>query len=215
MKKLFMYKQIKKMFIFFVLLAIVISSEVSSQVSITGPGCVTPGTTYQYMIGGSLDSAVARQVCVTGGVIGDSASSCQSGFGFSLVKIIWSTGSTSGVINITSSEGNGFLNVVVTPTLQGGMIESTTQTIDHDSIPLTLTCQSASGGSCSPVYGYQWQQSSDQASWVDVTGASGSNLIFLGAINQTIFYRRKVIETNSSSIGYSTVATVFVNPKAN
>lgn len=187
-----------------------------SQVSIIGPVCVVPGTSYEYTISGTWDSTAAMQVCVSGGTILDTSASggCTvNGAPLAAVVIAWNDGGPGGSLTVTTSQGNASLNVAITSPLLPGMIDSAviSQTVDTLSIPLTITCLPDTGGSCSPVYVYQWQQSDNAVDWVDMAGDSSQNLGFTSPMSQTTYFRRKVTETGSGSIGYSTVAVVFVN----
>jgi len=185
-----------------------------AQVSIKGPGCVIPGIIYHYRIKGSWDSNSTMQVCVTGGVIRNKDSStmtCTASGGFPLdgVIVIWSG---SGTIGVTSTKGNASFAVASTAVLHAGTIvaSSRTQMIARKAVPAVIRCNPDTGGSCSPHYSYQWQQSLDRVSWVDILGAAGPTLSIAAPLTVTQFYRRKVTETNSGTIAYSDVASVFV-----
>jgi hypothetical protein len=87
------------------------------------------------------------------------------------------------------------------------------QIIAYDTLPQTIRCSTAQGGNCQPGYQYQWQESDNQLNWADIPGAGSQNLTFQAPLVQTKFYRRRVTETGSGSIGYSDVADVFVDPE--
>jgi len=185
-----------------------------AQVSLTGPACVFPGVVYEYRIKGNWDSTSTMQVCVSGGLLrnGDgSGQGCTAPGGkpMDVVQIVWNG---SGTIKMTSSKGNVAYAVNATSAFRPGTIvaASQTQTIPRRGIPATISCNPDSGGSCQPRYSYQWQQSMDRVSWVDVPGATGAALHFAGPSSKSLFYRRKVMETASGNTGYSDVASVFV-----
>jgi len=185
-----------------------------AQVSLTGSPCVIPGVVYQYNIKGNWDSATTMQVCVTGGTLhmnGAAAQACTvpGGLRLDAVQVAWNG---SGTIKVTSSKGNASLTVTATSALQPGSIVTAaqTQTIPRKSVPLTINCNTDTGGACQPHYNYQWQQSLDRVAWVDVPGATGASLKFSAALTNSLFYRRKVTETASGTIGYSDVASVYV-----
>lgn len=188
-----------------------------SQVTISGPTCVVAGTVYQYTITGSWDTASTMQVCVSSGKIADSSASnnCTvTGAPLATVLVVWNdSASGTGTISLTSSIGNATLTVNLTDVLSPGSLDSAsqTQTVAQDSLPASLNCSIAAGGSCSPSYNYQWQLSSDAVSWTNVNDATAQNFAFTAAITQTTFFRRKVTETSSGTIGYSPVATVTLN----
>jgi len=188
----------------------------NAQLQISGQTCVSPGIIYQYVISGSFDS-LSSKLCVTAGMILDSLTGsiqCKtSGFSSKAILIVWNDStSDEGSISLTSPAGNVSLNVHFAAELQPGSIDSTskTQFITTNQIPAPILCGSDSGGACSPTYYCQWQQSSDMVSWSDVPSANAQSLSFTMAMSQTTYYRRKVVERNSGTIGYSDVATVFV-----
>ena len=206
------------------LLVLIISLSVPGllpgQVTITGPTCVATGTVYQYNIQGPWDSTSTMQVCITGGTIADSSitghCTAASGAPLAAVRVSWDDLS-GGSLSLTSSKGNASLQVNVTSALQPGMIDSTAliQEVDSGHIPQTILCSPASGGDCSPEYDYQWQQSSDAVSWSDIPGATAGNLEFSTGIAQGGFYRRKLTERISGTIGYTEPATISIKIKVN
>jgi hypothetical protein len=186
---------------------------------ITGPACVVPGIVYQYHISGNWDSVSTMQVCITGGVIADSAAltNCTAmDAPLAAVLVTWKD-SVAGSIALTSSLGSSTLNVSVTSALRPGSIApaSEVQSVGYDSVPATIYCSVDTGGSCSPSYRYQWLQSTDQLKWTDVEGpgATAQDLSFTEPLTETRYYRRRVTETVSGVIGYSGIATVNVDPQ--
>ncbi len=185
-----------------------------AQVSLTGSPCVIPGVVYQYNIKGNWDSVTTMQVCVTGGTIrmnGGSGQTCTTPGGVRLdaVQVAWNG---SGTLKVTSSKGTASLTVTATSALRPGSIVTATQTqtIPRNGVPLTISCNADTGGACQPHYNYQWQQSLDRVTWVDVPGATGTSLKFSAALKNSLFYRRRVTETASGTIDYSDVASVYV-----
>jgi hypothetical protein len=184
-----------------------------SQVRIKGPDCVKAGTVYQYGIEGSWDSASTMQLCVTGGALADSGANCTTGGTLrATVMISWDSAASSGSLSLSSSKGNATLQVSITRALRPGEMDSTNlfQLIDSGAVPHDIVCPAATGGSCSPLYSYQWQRSPDAIEWTDVPGAGGESLSFQGPPEQTAFYRRKVKETGSGAIGYTEPATIVI-----
>lgn len=184
-----------------------------SQPTVSGASCVMPGVVYQYNISGNWNSTSTMQVCLSGGAMLNSSNSCTPNAApVSFIQIIWNN-SSSGSIQISSSSGNAKMNVTIASVLNGGAISSVgaSQVIGYDSVPNIINCTSSSGGTCSPVYNYQWQQSYNILSWIDVKGATGQNLILSSTLKQTTFFRRKVTEVSSSSIAYSDIALVDVH----
>lgn len=202
-----------KQFLAGLILCFALNFSATAQVSVSGPTCVVPGIVYQYNIKTGGDSSTVIKVCLAGGIASDSAgSTCISRKGpFTIITVKWlKPGAAS--LSVTSSKGNSTNNISVTSQLCAGSINSTVQfqTIKFDSIPQTISCSVDTGGSCSPSYTYQWQQSFDMLGWTNLSGANAQNLTITTGLKQTTFYRRKVMETTSGSISYSNVATIDV-----
>jgi hypothetical protein len=187
-----------------------------SQLVISGQTCIIPNTVYQYVITGSQDSASSVQVCLSNGRLADSStgSNCVVlSHGVNEALVMWNDSAfNNGSLAVTSSGGNASLNVHFAQELLPGSIDSAVkvQMLNYNTKPSEITCGYDSGGSCSPLYTYQWQSSSNMIVWTDMPGAVNSNLVIDSSLTQSVFYRRKVTETVSGSIGYSDAATVFV-----
>jgi hypothetical protein len=190
-----------------------------AQPAINGPVCVLPGVTYQYSFSntGSLSGATDMRVCITGGSIVSRdqvrISDCvESEIAVANVLVMWND-TTTGSVTVTAATGSSTLSVNLTSILQPGILDSATKNqslADTVTAPATIICSAAIGGSCSPSYSYQWQRSSDMLVWTNVGGATGQNLSFDTAATHTIYYRRKIVENNSGTIGYSEIATINV-----
>ena len=198
-------------FIFSVIL-LSTSNKLFSQVTLTGPDCVTTNTVYLYTINGNFDSSHTWTICVTGGSIDGIDSSCEQGKWDPFVKISWN-GDSVGSLQLTSDSGNASLHVAITTQLTGGAIDSVVviQVVDSVTTPNTILCSVASGGGCAPSYLYQWQQSADNLTWVDLPDATSRNLEFSTAIQQSAYYRRRAKTPTSDAIAYSSVAAIFIN----
>jgi hypothetical protein len=200
---------------FLAILVLMAAMRGFSQVTITGPTCVIPGVVYQYKIQGNWSANSNMQVCLSNGVIADSVGknncSPQSGAPLSAVLVIWNQ-SSSGSIQLKSTLGSTSISVNITSVLSPGYIDTSLsrQAIGTHSIPSLIKCSVATGGSCNPVYNYQWQQSLDMVNWSDIKGATDQNLVFASLIPQSTFFRRKTTETVSGTIAYSNSAMVDV-----
>ncbi len=194
-----------------------ISSALSAQPQINGASCVLPATVYDYFISGNPDSVSQISICIQGGKFTDTRTACRTIQPHSSVKITWDEDAGNASISISYSGGENSLQIHITRSLSpGNIIDSIKrQMLDYNSIPAVIICSPATGGSCSPAYSYQWQQSSNALNWSNIAGAVGQNLPSQGALIQTVFYRRKITESVSGSITYSDVATVFVNAQNN
>jgi RHS repeat-associated protein len=73
--------------------------------------------------------------------------------------------------------------------LQSGTIPSSISAIYYNTSPGTLSGTVATGGN--GVFSYQWQQSSDNNSWISITGATGQNYT-PGNLTATTYFRRSV-----------------------
>ena len=193
-----------------------------AQVSVTGPTCVVAGSTYNYNVTGTYNGANTMQWCITGsgGTIlqayGNNitgTSTCKSGNYVGSIVVKW-TGAGTGSISLSCSPTSpSTLSITVKAVLSPGSISTNkTQTINYNTIPAAISCAVAANGACTPSYSYQWQQSSDNVNWADISGSTAQNLSFTNALLATTYYRRKVTETTTNTIDYSDVATVFVNP---
>jgi hypothetical protein len=201
------------------LVSILFLARGNAQISISGSTCVVPGTIYQYVIDGNFDSGSSAQICITAGSILDSANGSveclPSGKPINRVLVKWNdSAAVNGALNLTSSAGKASIRVQFTRALQPGLVDSSSklQIIGLHEVPLPITCYPDSGGSCSPSYSHQWQQSQDRVNWSDISLARGQTLTIESPLTQSTYYRRKVTETVSGSIGYSDVASVFVMP---
>jgi hypothetical protein len=190
-----------------------------AQPGINGPICVLPGVTYQYSFSntGSLGSTANMRVCITGGSIVSRdqirISDCiESEIAVANVLVMWDD-TTTGAVRLAAATGNSTLTVNLTSILQPGILDSTTKNqsfTDTVTVPATIICSAAVGGSCSATYSYQWQRSSDILVWTDVEGATAQNLSFDAATTHTVYYRRKTVENNSGTIGYSDIANINI-----
>jgi len=169
------------------------------------------------MVGGSFNSSWAIKWCVSGGgTINSIHNGCQSGTGYAVyvVSITWDASPASHYISLTYNGNSTSLTVTNASTLVAGTISNTSQSINYNSVPATLSCSAASGGSCGAyTIAYQWQQSDDNVNWNDISGATSQNFS-PGTLVQTTYYRRSAVsQTNTAA--YSNTATIIVYPQLN
>mgnify|MGYP001548070921 FL=1 len=147
--------------------------------SISGTTCVANMTQYRYMAGiisGSLTWTVS------GGYI-SSVSGSQGAFEGSItgnpqgaVYVTWTSAAQVHWVRVASSSGTPTLNIVITSSLTPGTITSgKTQTINYNTAPAAINCSAATGGTCTPTYNYQWQNSTDNVNYTNITNATGQN----------------------------------------
>lgn len=197
-----------------VLMAFFSCTLVFGQVNITGAKCVLTTLVYQYDIKGDWRENDKISICVDGGVFTESGTACIEKQTVSFVRVQWSEGKTTGKITVSSGTGTANISVNITPPFNPGFIETTDkQTIAYNKLSPSLSCTQASGGNCSPSFSYQWEQSLNRLQWTTISGATGRNLSFDTPLKQTTFFRRKVFESKSQTIGYTNAITVFVTPE--
>jgi hypothetical protein len=198
-----------------VLLSVFLSSVVLGQVSISGAKCAMTALIYQYDIKGEWKEGDHINICVDGGVLAETNTTCVEKQAVSFVRVQWREGVTTGKITVRSQAGAADISVTIAPPLNSGFIQTADkQLLSPDKIPVSLSCYQASGGNCSPSFWYQWEESPDKLHWKEITGANGADLSFAAPLKQTTFFRRKVFERTSQTIGYTNELTVFVIPQA-
>lgn len=196
----------------FLLALFFVAGKSTAQINITGPVCAVPNITYQYIIKGDWTDSLAVQACLTGGKF-STGETCLSGAGnkMSVLSVIWSDTSFMKIV-ITSSNGNSTLVIKPTTNLYGGMINENdnVQVYDSTAKGYNFHCEYPSGGSCNPVYTYQWQKSENAVNWVDIKGAAAKDLFFTDKILVNTYFRRVTLEKNSSSVAYSNQGLLVV-----
>ncbi len=141
---------------------------------------------------------------------------CYSGRPLPFIRVRWNENNRSGKISVRSATANTELTVSITPLLKQGELEPSTsfQVIEYNTIPAIIRCSKASGGNCSPVYTYQWEQSANSVSWTEVSRATTPDLNFSAPLKESRYYRRRVIETGSQTRAYSAVVSIIVKEPA-
>ena len=193
------------------LIALVVSFPASAQVSISGTTCANSGTQYTYTIAGNWNSSTFMSWSITGA---GTFSGSSSGTPCPQVHVTW-TG--SGTLHVTCSNpsGSASLSVSISSSVTGGTVSPSSQTINYNTTPGSISCTASMGGSCSPSYSYQWQSSVDNVNYSNIaSGGTGQNYS-PGQLTQTTYFRRFVTETVGGTTAYSTVSTVLVNPPLN
>ncbi len=191
-----------------------------AQVTITSSSnCGVSGSSATYNASGANFTNVSNmQWCVTGGTILQAygtgitgTGSCRTGTNVYQLVVQWGSAGT-GLLTLNTTVGNASFSVTIAAALNGGTISNPSQTIGYYNAPGVINCPLATGGHCTPTYQYQWQISTDNSTWSDIGGATTQNLTYSTLLIQTSYFRRKVTVTNNATIGYSTTATVTVNP---
>jgi hypothetical protein len=189
-------------------------SIVFGQVDITGPKCVLTTLVYQYDINGNWKENDKVSVCVEGGMLMETGTACVEKQTLSLVKVQWGEGRSTGKISVTSASGTASISVNIASSFNPGFIQNTDKQIfSYNRVLFSLSCGPASGGNCSPSYTYQWELSEDNLRWTEIAGATQLNLSANIPLKRTTFFRRKVFESKSRTVGYSNEITVIVTPE--
>jgi len=124
-------------------------------------------------------------------------------------------GCTSSTIRALNGSGAqiAFKTVTVTlVTLDGGIINNPSQTINWTDIPAQLTVTAPTGGGCTFIhYTYQWYSSTDNVTFTAISGATGQSYQS-GALTTTTYFKRQVT-CNSSNTYTNNTALVTVYPQ--
>jgi len=193
----------------------------NAQISITGPTCVVAGTAYTYTISGSWTTQTLMSWTLVHGVITGTSNTAASGRPMVSISVTWNAGQTSGSVALATTttggvppNGNASSSVTIGAAFDPGHITlDKTQNISSGSVPAMITTSGPTGGYCTaPTHVGQWQSSPDNVNYANLSGQISTSLIFSTGLTQTSYYRRMVTETNSGTIGYTDVATVFVYP---
>jgi hypothetical protein len=187
----------------------------NSQMFIAGPKCVTQGVSYLYDIHGKWDSSAMANLCVEGGLLTDYGLNCVKGVEFSYAKIKWNNNIKTGKITLNCIGGMVSADIKIVGPFDPGKIDSLLklQVVDSITTPNNILCSVSSGGSCSPQFSYQWQQSIDDMTWQDIEGAINKDLKIGKKISKNVYYRRKNIELSGKTITYSDEAMVLLSGK--
>jgi hypothetical protein len=115
------------------------------------------------------------------------------------------TSTTYYLVDVTSNGvtvGSATAKVTVYSQLAGGSISPSTQTINYNTAPSTMTLSGVSGGS--GAYTYQWQSSLNSSFSSPSNVGSGGTTYTPGALTSTTYYR--VAVTSNGVTAYSSTA---------
>jgi RHS repeat-associated protein len=192
-----------------------VSFQGFAQMSITGLTCVNQNSSATYTIAGSWTGSTTMNWSVVGGTI----TTASSGTPRPQVTISWGTFTGQKSVHVSTSNPTGSATLIVAfgPTLAGGTISNSSQTINYNTTAATINCSLPTGGACTPTYSYQWSWcSTSNGTYTNITGATSQNLTYATNLLATTYFQRKVTETVSSQSAFSTnYATVTVLPAIN
>ncbi|MEM7548060.1 MAG: hypothetical protein AAF363_00190 [Bacteroidota bacterium] len=198
-----------KFFLISTLLILFVSLSASAQIpiipidggdaSISGPSSGNVNSTYTYNLFSS-DYIYSTSWSASGGTITSSSKTSAT--------VRW-TSSGSRSISATVSTTGGYyfpsLSVTVLGQLAGGSI-SGTKTICYGASAGTLTNSSSASGGTGTLY-YQWQYSTNNSSWTNISGATGSSYS-PGTLTSRRYYRRRAQRAGVTR--YSNTVTITV-----
>ena len=161
-----------------------------------------------------MDSITRMEICIKGGKFLKGGDTCLTSQPLSSIVVIWDMTSREGSLTIKAKTGKSSIKVNVILPLNGGRLDTSTKTqsIDYNSTAGFINCGPASGGACSPVYEYQWQQSDNCLVWNNIPGSNGQNLKLAAFQMKSLFVRRKTKERISGTIEYSDIGAIYVGP---
>ena len=172
---------------------------------ITGPSSVTTGNSYEYRI------SIGACTATTWKFSDDNCAFPLSSTSTSVTVFFPSSSCSSVTITAVGAAANP-VTVLITqappPTLTGGTISTTSQTIDYGNTPGLISASTAGGGSCGTSYSYLWYSSTDGTNYTS-TGTGGQNYQ-PGALTVTTYFKR-LTSCNGSTVYTTNVATVTVN----
>ena len=109
--------------------------------------------------------------------------------------------------DINGCVGSDTINITVRNITTGTV--GTNETICEGTIPATMSGPASTGGS--GIFTYQWQNSTDNATWSDLTGEVSQNLVFSSTYSATTYFRRKTIDQSIEAL--SNTITLSASPK--
>jgi RHS repeat-associated protein len=137
----------------------------------------------------------------------------SSGKGLFGVSVTWSTAGWIKCMTTTPSTTSN-LNISTYNSLAAGTITSGgNQAINYNTTPANIVCSGSSGGYCTPSYQYQWYSSTDNVNFTLLSGQINLTLSFSSPLTQTMYYKLKVTETNTSTSAWYPAATIAVYPQ--
>src|SRR6266496_1458765 len=106
-------------------ITIFLFASVFAQISISGAKCVVTGLVYQYDINSNWKENEKINICVDGGVLSETGTTCIETQAVPFIKVQWSEGKTTGKITISSQKGTDNINVNIALPFNAGFIETT------------------------------------------------------------------------------------------
>lgn len=130
---------------------------------------------------------------------------------------LYTTTGTSYNVKIISTSAFGCVDsftrsiLILSPLLSGSIASD--QSICYNTIPALLTSPTSASGSQAPYF-YQWQSSSDNVNFTDISGATGLDYQ-PGRLTTTVYYRRFVKTISGCGPKFTNTVKVTTNPILN
>jgi RHS repeat-associated protein len=177
---------------------------------IAGPtSCIIPGIPYTYSITGTIGNVTHFNWCAEGGII-VGGGSCLGGAAVTSVQVTWSAGTSNLTCALTSINSSDLVIANVTTLVNNQfVILPASQEVSYGAA-FTLYPQQTIGPPCVGVNTFQWQKSTDNTNWTNVSGATGETYTNAENIAQKTWYRR--ISTGVSGTSH-TSNSVYVTLK--
>ena len=171
-----------------------------------GPTTVAAGSRQSYSLS-CTQTPIDILWTVTGGTIVSGGGSEDPS-----VTVVWnSDGTTSGsVFGGSSTVGESATNhvtITYSPLTVGAA--SSSQTLNYPDVPQPVTCAAAAGGRCSGNYQYQWQKSTDNVNFSDISGQT-SGTFQPPSTGGVFYYRMKVVCSAETVYSNSVSITIYM-----
>jgi len=101
------------------------------------------------------------------------------------------------------------VNIIVLQAINPGAVSPASITVPYNSSPGQLVSTGAFGGNGS--YTYQWQRSSDNVNWIDISGATGASYT-PGDLIVSSYFRVVIFSLGSSANSVASLVTVLPSP---
>lgn len=130
---------------------------------------------------------------------------------------LYTTTGTSYTIKLISTSAFGCVDsfsrsiLILTPLLSGSIAAD--QSICYNTIPALLTSPTSASGSQAPYF-YQWQSSTDNVNFTDISGATGLDYQPV-RLTTTVYYKRYVKTVSGCGPKFSNTVKVTTNPVLN
>jgi RHS repeat-associated protein len=99
-----------------------------------------------------------------------------------------------------------YATITVYPQVVPGTVSPSSQLINYNTTPATMTLSGVSGGNGS--YTYQWQSSADNTNWGNISGATSTSFTPSAALTTSTYYRAQVTSNATPATSNAVLVTV-------